>query len=566
MADLLYLYSLNLDCDFYELVKKVIGRKLKEKGCVFGEGGASVSLILHDALPKGAYRIEPGRIYAGGKTGIMAGLGRYLNECRFDGNKSFVPADGIYGLTPKKPVRGIYFASHFYNFYHAAPIGSIYEILEDLALRGCNAIMAWYDMHHYSGISDPESLKMIDRLKKIYRYAKSLGMMLVAGSLANEAFDGTPDDLKAGWLPVNGYKRQLLGHYHVEICPSAKGGMEEILRQRREMLTAFADIPFDYFSLWPYDQGGCTCESCKPWGANGFLRIAPKINELLGEIMPNTKMLCSCWYFENFIDGEWEEFYGRMKDPQFDFFAYMFGYFFGAESVPEFIKCGNMPGKKQMLSFSEISMCGAVPWGGFGANPLPKYLEEQEINNGWFYQGGLPYSEGIYEDINKALTLGFATGQYTSSKDILKDYVRFEFCTAEPDEIVSLLYDMEETLFRHRYDEEGVIQDYPLRKMPEGSRFRFVFDKPEKIGDIYQRALKIDGNLPPNVRTYWKWRIIFLRAAIDYELFCNNGESGAQCEMYYNELIEIYYAKEAFYCVAPPTKNNMELCRGGFLL
>jgi hypothetical protein len=44
-----------------------------------------------------------------------------------------------------KPIHGMYFASHFFNFYHVAPIEQVYRLQEDLALRGCNALMAWYD-------------------------------------------------------------------------------------------------------------------------------------------------------------------------------------------------------------------------------------------------------------------------------------------------------------------------------------------------------------------------------------------------------------------------------------
>ena len=314
------------------------------------------------------------------------------------------------------------------------PLRRVYDILDGMALRGCNALMAWYDMHHYTGVNDPESEKMIHRLKSIYRYALKLGMKLCFGTLANEAFDGTPDALKADWHAVNGYKTQPVGHYHVEICPNAPGGMEEILRQRRDVLRAFSDIPFDYVSYWPYDQGGCTCEKCAPWGANGFLKLAPEYRRVVEEEMPGAQILCATWGFDRFIDGEWDAFYQRMKDPSFQYFAYLFGYFSSEEEVPDFIRQGDMPGGKKMLSFPEISMRCAVPWGGFGANPMPMHFEKNERETGKYYEGGFPYSEGIFEDINKSLMLGFATGQYTSAYQILLDYARYEFCTAHPEE------------------------------------------------------------------------------------------------------------------------------------
>jgi hypothetical protein len=158
-------------------------------------------------------------------------------------------------------------------------------------------------MHQYLGIDDPESTVMVARLKQIYRHARELGMKIVFGTLSNEAFSGTPDAIKAKWQPINGYK-QLQGHYHVEICPSAEGGLEEILRQRRQVLDKFSVIPFDFVSYWPYDQGGCTCAKCKPWGANGYLKIAPEFKKIVDDVMPTARILCSTWYFDHFIDGE----------------------------------------------------------------------------------------------------------------------------------------------------------------------------------------------------------------------------------------------------------------------
>lgn len=556
-----------VDKEDFERIEKIWIRQLSERGCEPSANGTPVTLRLDKRIDEDEYRIfADGTLVSGSKIGLLAALGRYLRDGSFDGKGGFTPATEDVALKMRSGIRGMYFASHFFNFYHVAPMEKIYEILDSLALRGCNALMAWYDMHHYTYVDDPESVKMIQRLKQIFRYAKALGMKLCFGTLANEAFSGTDDAIKADWRAVNGYKTPPVGHYHVEICPNAPGGMEEILRQRRAVLRAFSDIVFDFVSFWPYDQGGCTCAKCVPWGANGFLKIAPQFRKVVEEEMPGTKILCSTWRFGDFIDGEWQAFYQRMQEEQFQFFAYLFDYFSSLEAMPEGIRHGVMPGGKKMLSFPEISMRGAVPWGGFGANPMPAYLERNEREMGKYYEGGFPYSEGIFSDINQAIMLGFATGQYDTAYDILRDYSKYEFCAPHPEAVASLMFDMEETLPRHRVDQHGVCQDYLRKEAPADTVFRFVFENPQKIDTIYERAKDIDAQLPQAMRATWRWRILYLRAAIDFELYHNDGLQTEACEAYYQELTEIYYAQEADYCVSPPSREAMRLNRGGFLL
>ena len=73
---------------------------------------------------------------------------------------------------PEKPFRGMYFATHFHNFYNDAPMEEIHKIMEDLALWGQNVLCVWYDFHHYASIDDPASVEMITRLKDVLCYAR----------------------------------------------------------------------------------------------------------------------------------------------------------------------------------------------------------------------------------------------------------------------------------------------------------------------------------------------------------------------------------------------------------
>ena len=104
-------------------------------------------------------------IRTSGTIGAFSGVGEYLRRRHFDGRGGFEPFVGEYALKPENLIHGMYFASHFQNCCEALPVGEVEAVIEELALQDCNALMAWYDMHQYTGIDSPASLAMIACLK-----------------------------------------------------------------------------------------------------------------------------------------------------------------------------------------------------------------------------------------------------------------------------------------------------------------------------------------------------------------------------------------------------------------
>ena len=47
-----------------------------------------------------------------------------------------------------------------------------------------------------------------------------------------------------------------------ELCPSKPGVPEMELGYCQEKFEAFKEIGVDYWFIWPYDNGGCTCAKC----------------------------------------------------------------------------------------------------------------------------------------------------------------------------------------------------------------------------------------------------------------------------------------------------------------
>ncbi len=550
------LINYGMDPESFAVLQSAVARRLRERGCE--AQGLPVTVETDPALREDAYRAEAAgdavQIRAGGTIGAFSGVGDYLRRCSFDGQGGFRPFTGSFDFTPVNPIHGMYFASHFWNFYEEAPIEEIRTLLEDLALRGCNAVMAWYDMHQYADVDTPASLEMIARLKAVFRHASLTGMKTVFGTLANESFSSSDPAVRAEWWVQNGYYALPRGHYHVEICPNKPGGLEEILRQRRRVMDAFRDIRIDYISIWPYDQGGCTCGKCTPWGANGFLKTLDALRDLYAEILPDAKLLCSTWYFDRFV-REWEGFRDAFETGKYDYVNYLFGYFANDEPVPDFIREGKMPGGKRMVAFPEISMHSCSPWGGFGANPMPGRLEENFLDNGSLYCGALPYSEGIFEDVNKAMMLAFYSGRLQSADEVLREYARFEFCLdgEDAEDFVRMVRLLEGTLARRSEDAKGEPISWEESDL-KWEDLRFVIEHPDGAEEAERLAKEIDGKLPEKIRDGWRWQILRLRAAIDGELVSNGMRLTENIEGWMKKLTEIYHAENAYYCVTPLTR------------
>ncbi len=519
--------------DGFSILEKAANRLLSMRKISLGEG-FEVTFEADESLADERYIIASDKnsasLRAADSLALFAAFGRFLRLSRFDGKGGFVPFDGELDFTPRTRLRGMYFATHFENFYHSAPIEKVYEVIEDLAMRGCNSLLVWFDMHHFKSMRDEGAQSLVTRLRNILGYANKLGMGGSLTMISNEGFASSPVDLRAEWQVQNGYHAEPDSHYHVEICPSKNGGIEEILRARREMLEYFADLKIDYIVYWPYDQGGCTCRDCAPWGANGFLKLLPHFKALVKEMMPNTKIIVSAWYFDRFTCGEWEGFTEKLGDEMFADIPYILSFFANGE-LPPVLQDRGMPEGVKFIEFPEISMWSCSPWGGYGASHLAEFLERNHEMGKNIYSGAFPYSEGIFEDANKYIELALYSGEHKHALDALRDYVRFEFCT-DDDEIFEAVRLTETSLARKRSRPD----DHIKVTMTDTSRVEF-------IREIFEHC---DAILPENITSSRNFRLFYLRALIDSEILRNDGFAirSELCQNAMRELDEIYYVTE----------------------
>ncbi|HQN52641.1 MAG TPA: serine hydrolase domain-containing protein, partial [Phenylobacterium sp.] len=106
------------------------------------------------------------------------------------------------------------------------------------------------------------------------------------------------------------------------------------------------------------------------------------------------------------------------------------------DQFPAFPREHGAPGGLPMVNFPEISMYQMGPWGGYGANPLPAHLQRIWDSSRHLLSGGFPYSEGIFEDINKALCAQFCWHDAADARAIVREYAAGEFSPAVADDVV----------------------------------------------------------------------------------------------------------------------------------
>ena len=547
-----------------EIFKRQLKARCGAAVVTSGESDFTVAFHVQQGIGKEGYCIEdlPGggiKITGNDDRGLLFGVGKFLRSSRYEEDE-FIPGTWRGTSVPAREVRGIYFASHFHNFYHNAPIAEVETYVEDLALWGTNAVTVWFDMHHFTSIQDPEACELIGRLHAVLSAARNAGIGTGLLVLANEAYAESPEELRADWTAGHdGYVKEPRGHYNVELCPNKPGGLELILKWKKEVFDAFSDVQLDYVWIWPYDQGGCTCSNCTPWGANGFLKTGEAISGMAGEIFPNAKIILSTWNFDSFIPGEWEAF-SRNFDNRSGWVDYIMAEHSdvpgeGTGNFPDHPLKKGVPGGLPLLGFPEISMHGCAPWGGYGANPLPAYIQNIWDKAGERLAGGFPYSEGFFEDINKVICSWLYWHGTGSAYEAVREYAAFEYSPDAADEIVAAVRILERTNKRCRTLEDGTRMAFPDFETVYMGEERFVIENPEGADEAYRMIQDIDTQLTRQVRNSWRWRILYLRSVIDYELAHNDMKINPRCDDAMMELAALYHADTAIWHVKPPTKR-----------
>ena len=448
------------------------------------------------------------RVTAGRLRGLIAGTGRLLKSFVY-GRSSFAAMDGCCDFRPAKPVRIAYLARHFINPFMEFDAVRLCRYMDDLALDGINTFSFQIMMPavDQARADDREEAEFLERSYAMVRRAGVLDCQLVGGGGSNQLPMDSDEALRAE--PHRNPRAPATGF---NACPAKPAAMATLLRRQSAYLDKCRDIRFDFLSHWPYDEGGCGCTNCYPWGCNGYLKMCRRYHESNRRLQPTAKTILSTWFFTD------EEFAGLWKYiEQNDWIDYLLIDDFGTE-YPRYPLDHPPPSKVKVITFPEISMWGREPWGAYGAIAYPHQLERifrdcERIVSGFEY-----YSEGVFEDINKAVVTALYVDPSTTADAVLRRYGAYHFAGADPDDFVALANLLEAN---HRP---------PLMS----------HDNMEKAARL---ADKIDASILPGLRRSWRWRLVYLRTRIDREIERTGDLSPVSARPYFDELVRLYSAE-----------------------
>ena len=498
--------KINLNANGYEQHKALFVKTVQNRiRAEFVEGGIKVTLGVEPSLGSAeSYQIRPvsdgWQITGSDELGLYFGIGKFLHTAVWK-NDEFLPAppEGI--KTPACSFRAMYFPFHHYQWYHMAPMEELEDYVEQMLLWGYNAIVCITPNINVASFEEEAFVTVTERVRTLFRCVKRYGMKTGTIICPNQGNKSAPEELNND----PNFNQLMRGNKGRNICPNKPGAIDYLRTiWRGSALEPLADIGLDYIITWPYDEGGCGCAKCRPWGANGYLDTCIALRDEALKIYPDVKFIVSTWAYDDPDDeGEYAGLYNRlagdivwadylMIDAHRDFPQYPLEH----------------PVIKPIVNFPEISMWGLAPWGGFGANPLPKRFQRIWDSSKSILSGGMPYSEGIYEDILKVQCSGYYWEPDKHYRDILAEYINYEYSADVVKEVLEIM--------------EGIEENHVLvagLKEPDL----------ERALHVAQLAEQVNNRLTEQVRCGWKWKLLYIRAILDkkrYQYFHDNNMKG----------------------------------------
>lgn len=344
--------------------------------------------------------------------------------------------------------------------------------------------------------------------------AKACGMKVGLLQVPNQGFKFTKNEFLNTPVPDELGRR---GHFGVNLNPSNVQADKLLKENWGYLLDQFKDIGLDLMVFWPYDEGGCGCDQCWPWGARGYPKLCKALAGITAQKFPGINIVLSTWMYDTPPAGEWEGLTKFLSKGN-NWLHYVMAD--SHEDFPRYPLDKGVPGNLPLLNFPEISMWGQGPWGGYGANPLTNRLQRLWNQTEHKVSGGFPYSEGIYEDLNKIICAQLYWDGERQTSDIVKEYIAYEF---SPDVVNDVSRAIEILEANH-------------------SRKQIKTNAVEAFNLLQQAERKLTAQTLKS----WRWRILYLRALIDREMYERGGKlEGELLKAAFNELTEIYHAQNA---------------------
>ena len=518
-----------------ELLTSRVGERLSPYG---KKGGSIFSVRFQSdatlASEEAVVEIKDGKavVKASRTRGFIFGCGELLRAMDFE-KKGFSVADGLYRFAPVSTYRCCYMARHFDTWYQRAPKEEILRYIDDMFLWGVNTFNTQLFMANVNfAYATQEEIEIFDDVTDaICRRVKQCDMDLQTGGGGNTAPAGYPLEYKAQKLvPAR-------GNDSWNLCPSKPGALEYLLARREMLLKRYVErgYPITRMSYFPYDEGGCQCEQCAPWGGNGYVKTIEAMHALNIKYYPDITETVSTWLFD---DNDYEGLYAYLsKQDWIDYLEVD-----SSTEYPRYPLEHAVPGGIPITTFPEISMWGRCPWGGYGSSPQPERFNRLFRQVESVARGYRLYSEGLYDDINKIVVTTLYKDPTRTPEDALKEYAAYELPGVKPEDFCKFVGLLEAT---HRTGPENGRRrkDFNFLVFLRDADPELLALRKTQAAEALKLAKRMDGQILPWMKNCWRWRLLLLRATIDNEIFSSGELHTPLADECYKELVSIYHGE-----------------------
>ena len=403
--------------------------------------------------------------------------------------------------------RGVNFWAHIKNWYEVHSLEDNQGLIKDMVAMGFNDLWITLERGLVMNYLDPEiaddySKQFWYKLREIGKTANHSGMRVTVLDEINTVFlDQYRDPDKSQYI-AEGPKTYPSLKRPWQFCPSKPEAREIILRNHEE---SFKEFPFiDALVLWPYDNGGCGCDSCQPWPKT-FFELSKILADKLRAVHPRADIYLSTWdmtddekviftrilaedkprTFQGIVDKEWMLINIEEEQP-----------------IDYWTKIG-LPEDYIRIPYIDLCQIGRWGWQCFTANPYPVRFEKMlaSLRKAGITQFG-SYSEDVHDDINKYLLARLGLSSKRSARELIYEYCLNYFQAGIGEEIYKVTCMMEE-------EYSNKLQS-PWVQKP-------VFDK-EKAREMLFTLQQAEKRLPGYVVNGFRWQVLIKRAEISWLL------------------------------------------------
>jgi hypothetical protein len=320
---------------------------------------------------------------------------------------------------PRFDVIELYAPAHFGNSYEVMSADEMDTYLADVKRMGFNSYADWFTA---TDVNDPyspqhadqKSRSRFEKKKAVYLAAQEAGLKLNVIICPNHVY---LNQLMAKSIAAK-KGRRIQGQL---ICPSTPRGREIILENHRNWFadTAEAGIKFNTLTAFAYDYGGCACSKCAPWILTSA-ELTREIHSIAKEYHPEIEpWYCSWWWSDK--DHELFNAWADTHAP-----GWLKGMTMHIEYNRTRPKHVPVPEGCQKLAFVHIGYNEKSDYGRygkmgptFGPNRISTTIDELHKLG---FAGFQTYSEGRFDDVNKMVLAGLASGAHSDVDAALRAY------------------------------------------------------------------------------------------------------------------------------------------------